>query len=141
MTSSSQPFYCPRCLLAHQSAELSSLKASVEALSIEVSDLKALVVSLSSNNGPQVGRPVTSVSLSQEAPSAPSQPPSPPTQLPHPTVAASTTDRRFNIVVFGVPELPRGSSRYVRCRGDFNEVSSAITGLEQGSDHTSSIRD
>ena len=50
-------------------------------------------------------------------------------------------DRRFNVVVFGVPEMPSGSSRYVRSRHDFKEVSSVISDLEQGSDHNSSIRD
>ena len=56
-------------------------------------------------------------------------------------VMASVADRRFNVIVFGVPEMPSGSSRLARQRHDFREVSSVITNLENDSDHTSSICD
>ena len=37
--------------------------------------------------------------------------------------------------------MPSGSSRFIRQRHDFREVSAAISDLEQCSDHSSSIRD
>ena len=63
------------------------------------------------------------------------------TSLRQPATKLVSSDRRFNIVVYGIPEMPSGSSRFIRQRHDFREVSAAISDLEQCSDHSSSIRD
>ena len=52
-----------------------------------------------------------------------------------------TSDRRFNIVLFGIPESPQGSSRHIRWRNDFDRASQIVSNVEQESDHRSSIRD
>lgn len=56
-------------------------------------------------------------------------------------VLPSDSDRKFNIVVFGVSELPGGSSRFLRNNHDFQEVSSILSNLELGPNQSSSIRD
>ena len=53
----------------------------------------------------------------------------------------SNESRKFNIVVFGVSETTKGSSRFVRQNNDFLAVSSIITNLEEGTNHTTTIRD
>ena len=56
--SSSEPFHCPRCLISHQSSEIASLKESMKQLSSEVSNLKAMVLSIC-NKVPQAECPST----------------------------------------------------------------------------------
>ena len=139
ISSLSQPFFCPRCLLVHQFEELSNL------LSAEVSELKAQVLSLSTENSPRPESATVPVKSSSEVPftSVTQRQLARTKRLQSATNSATghEPDRRFNIVEFGVPEMPSGFTRYVRRRHDFKEVSSLISDLEQGSDHNSSIRD
>ena len=44
VSNSGECFRCPRCLLAHQTVELAALKRNVEALTLEVSGLKSLIL-------------------------------------------------------------------------------------------------
>ena len=116
--------------------------------------------------GPLLGsllRPCISYS-SPSAPVPPSAPQAPLTSLNHsppaqspplqllpvhssPKSQSSTTmpryssDRRFNVIVFGIPESPQGFSRHTRWCNDFDRPSSVIFDVEQESNHRSSIRD
>ena len=53
----------------------------------------------------------------------------------------SESSRKFNVVIFGVPEQPKGTSRFTREQNDFKEAASAIANTESESNHTSSIRE
>ena len=68
ISSLSQPFFCPRCLQVRQSEELSNLKKTVDTLSAEVSELKAQVLSLSSENAPRPESTTVPVKSSSEVP-------------------------------------------------------------------------
>ena len=50
-------------------------------------------------------------------------------------------DRKFNVVVFGVKEMPSGSSRFARNKHDFSKLSAIFSDLERDTDHATSIRD
>lgn len=60
---------------------------------------------------------------------------------PKPAKSQSPFDRKFNIVIYGIPESPSGTSRFARGRHDFGEVHLVISSLEQDSNHSSSLRD
>ena len=144
--SSSESFHCPRCLIARQSAEIASLKDSVKQLSSEISNLKAMVVSLCerdkvplAESPPTVSPDAVPVSLprSNESHSTSLQP-----QSHHGSKSlSSVSDRKFNIVIFGVSELSDCSSRFLRHDHDFQEVSLILSNLELGPNRSSSIRD
>ena len=53
----------------------------------------------------------------------------------------SVQDRKFNVVGFGVQEMPSGSSRFARDKHDFSKLSVIFSDLEHDTDHSSSIRD
>ena len=49
-------------------------------------------------------------------------------------------EREYNVVMFGITELPQGSSHYSRSEHDFNEARSVISNLHNESDYRCSIR-
>ena len=145
-------FFCPTC-------RLNALEAVVADIKRELTAVKNASSTIVVNTGQGEESGVTdgkrlSVSRSYASAvenAAPYPPPrlsstlsqfSPVSQL-HPATNAATSvvDRRFNIIVFGVPEMPSGSSRLARHGHDFREVSSIISNLEKDSDHNSLIRD
>ena len=124
-------------------------------LSSEVSNLKAMVLSVCDRVSQVAGHRDTDLSQSDYVDPTSALPAGPQLNVPrshsdpssqsrpHPVSNAhkSDTDRRFNIIVFGVVERPSGSSRFTRNMKDFQEVSSIISQLEKDSDHSSSVRD
>ena len=171
LADSEEPFLCQNCLLQKQGEKIAILQEAVKSLTRKVNELQQTVtspvksytsaLSAPSNSGslplslpasafpapPNSGSlpltlPVPSVHPHIEpASSVTPQSSSSPVQQPHPLPAAVTSDRKFNVVVFGVPELPKGSSRYTRSHKDYNNVCSLISKLEKGSDHKSLVRD
>ena len=144
LSTSDQPFHCPRCLLSHQSAELRALKKTVEDLSREVLHLKHLILPSTNcgNPPPKPSFPSDRPSQKlQSASSIPSQPSSLPSQQSRSPATYAPVDRKFNIIIFGIPEQPQGSSRFMRSQNDFNAISTTISKVENDSNHKSSIRD
>ena len=139
VSSSSDPFHCPRCLISYQSAEISSLKKSVEELSTEVAELKALVLSI--RNKASTDDPAARVL--PEVPTTLSQPhtlsASVSQKVANRSSISGERDRKYNVVVFGVQEMPSGSPRLARAKHDFSELSAVFSGLERDTEHTSSI--
>ena len=151
VANSDKQFRCPRCVIIQQSEDISALSATVSVLSRDVKALQEKLTEITIN-GSQSAKSGTSPQISTSArpdkalssnrlvkPSAANnyQP-----QLRHGSkVLPSDSDRKFNIVVFGVSELPGGSSRFLRNNHDFQEVSSILSNLELGPNQSSSIRD
>ena len=145
-------------LLSSQLCTVSSLKSVVSQLSVEVSALKSQLVSLSTSEPTysQVtqGQAATSntshltVSPSQPHPSiVPSSLSSLPASSPNLTTnisaskATNVSDRKYNVIVFGVKELPSGSSRFARDKHDFSNLRGLSSDLEHNSEHSSTICD
>lgn len=140
--SSNLPFLCPCCLLTAKSKELSLLKDTVDKLVADLSDLKSICSSFVGNNRAPATNTEASASRHAQAPPVPPVSTSH-TQSSNPVNATTTKviDRKYNVVVFGINELPSGTSRFARDKHDFSNLSSLFSGLEHDSDHSSTIRD
>ena len=138
---SNLPFLCPCCRLSDSSMELSALKATVDELVAEVSKLKSFCSSVTGDN-------VASLTHSHSEPKAASSTATS-IDLLHPNKGSANKfssskpvqERKFYVVVFGIQELPGGSSRFAREKHDFSKLSQIFSDLENNSDHSSSIRD
>ena len=143
-TVSPDPFLCPRCRLVAQSSELSALQSSVNALSLELSSLKAVVDDLKAN--------ITLVSpvsppVCVNIPN-PTEPPSRPAEMlvvpstrlgNHETMHASKSpvrihptisNKKYNIVLFGVDECSVSMSRRDRFQSDLSSVSEVLSEVD-----------
>ena len=144
LSTCNQDFHSHRCLLSQQCAKLSALKKTVEGLSREVSHLKNLVSPLTNCDDPP---PRSSVpfdrpnSQPQSVPANPSHCSSHPSQQSHSPAAYVPVNGKFNVILFGIPEQPQGSSRFTRSQNDFSAISTTTSKLESDSNHKSSIRD
>lgn len=169
---SSTPFKCPRCLLACQSDDISSLKDEIKALASEVDSLRSQFKSTCQDEVKALASVVEGLrsqfELNHEMPDGVNSRPTTPTEGEDDKVTHSNrgrhhhrfssqsgpgpvrestgsssprVDRRFNIIVFGIEEFPSGTFRTTRLKGDFDKVSDIILTLEQGTGHSSSVRD
>ena len=129
---SSSPFHCPSCRLDAQSQEIATLKESVSVLSGELANLKLRLDS----EVPQANSAVLSQSLPGEGFS--SLP-----QVSHNhahAAAASSSDKKFNLLFFGIAECPKGTKFHERLRLDHASISTVLQSA--GPDLSSvSIRD
>jgi hypothetical protein len=131
VSSSSAPFLCPRCIIAQQSQEISVLKSSMAELSVEVDALKAQFASLvrhsdvtlpnSSSDDQQHSMVLTNSSETHGA--------SPLYTLPAPPVHRPREERKYNVVLYGLPECPQGTRRAERVRQDCTNVVSTLSPL------------
>ena len=138
---SNLPFLCPCCRLSDKSTELSALKVIVDQLVAEVSKLKSFCSSVTGDN---LASLTHSHSETKAASSSATS-----IDLLHSikgpankfSSSKAVQDRKFNVVVFGIEEMPDGSSRFAREKHDFSKLSQIFSDLEHNSDHSSSIRD
>ena len=146
---SDEPFYCFPCSMASHAAEIKELRALVASLSNELADLKSIISP--SNLAPANSRPMYSevtqsrVSTGEGTTSPHSIPSVPmvdnPALIPprHPP-RVTASERKFNIIVFGVPECPKGTSRLERVSQDEAAITQSIQ-LQVPSFRSLSIRD
>ena len=128
LANSDDTFVCPMCSQQEMMKTIRELKDSVCALQLEVASLKHSQASSSQH-------------ATHAHTSAVSASPDPPTSSQsHPVHQPSESDREYNVVIFGITELPKGSSRYSRSEHDFNQASSVISNLQHKSDYRCSIR-
>ena len=140
ISKSKNPFYCPCCLLIRQSEEITLLRSQLSELHSEFCQFKN-----------QFSQPITNVNTScqtnhdkvnsnnKSLPVTPrhnfnSSSPVAPSQN-----SGSSLDRKFNLVVYGIPENPKGTSRYKCAQQDLQNISLILNKLE--SNVASSIRD
>uniref|UniRef100_A0A1X7UI53 PHD-type domain-containing protein n=1 Tax=Amphimedon queenslandica TaxID=400682 RepID=A0A1X7UI53_AMPQE len=103
------PFYCPHCRLMRQDREIESLKASLSDLSKRFDDL--------TSKSPGVSTP-------PDATSVPSQPTR---VVKNHSKPNSMENRKFNLVLSGIPEAPSSQSRSVRAHAMFEKVSEVFS--------------
>ena len=135
---SKAPFFCPHCKSDRLSAEIDSLKALVSNLSNELTEVKKSLDSLPPTRGlsdvsDSVGQPQpASASLLDHSPSSAksyaqvasaNQPQFLQIILKSTT---SSSNRKFNIIVYGIPECPHGTL-WSSCLRDLNSVSSVVS--------------
>lgn len=139
ITEKVSPFLCFACCLVRHKDEIDSLKDAVELLKGEIATLKSSQLSQSSQSTTQA----SSVLLSAPSPNPP-EPTSGPTttSVNGPTTTsvnvstfplASPLDgheRKFNVVVYGVEECSRGSSKVSRLKEDMVKVVSALSKVD-----------
>ena len=134
---SDEPYLCPNCKLNKQQSEIINLNSEITALKSVLSSLEDKIMSLSpvdqatANNVPSnhVQRSYadtlksTIASVSKELTSANNQ-----------------SERKFNVVLYGVDESPEGTRKHVRVAHDHDSVVEVVQALDSSLDQQS-IRD
>ena len=119
------PFYYFACCLVRHKIEIDTLKDTVE-------HLKGKIASLKSSQSLQT-------SQQSQAPQLMSSVPKDLASVVSTSVNASSTpaisppenhERKFNVVVHGIEECPRGTSRVLRFKGDMEKVVSSLSDLD-----------
>ena len=140
----SKPFVCPHCKLETQGKELSDLKNLVTALQVEISELKAIPINKASIIPRDGSQNTTNYArIVQSEPTVPSQPVSPGQnayQLPlrasqsqntyQSSPIVSKSERKFSIVIYGIPECQEYTRTHVRLTQDSEAVSSIIQSVD-----------
>ena len=130
----SGPFHCPSCRVNYLSHEVSHLKLDLSDLSSALSSRLASLESKFTSVSEEVAslRPVVnSAAPHVTAHSIPgtSSPQSSLFRSPRHPKVPSPENRKFNLIVSGVPEAPEGQARLSRVNHDFERVSSIFSEL------------
>lgn len=124
-SSNSQPFYCPNCRLDRQSQEIADLKATIQQISESVQRLQP-------NQTAKLKLPVVpqaiQVGASYAAVAATPVSISPPTTT-H-VVQRLRPDRRFNLVIYGIKESPKGTQRHIRSAHVIEAATSILSSVD-----------
>ena len=127
VAASSDSFCCSHCSLSQQKKEIASLKATVEMLSSDLLSIRSTLSELSGKaNTPSVSlqrkpnvyqTPVANLDQTNAVKSSRSEPPvrGASSSLPGSQFSAS----KYNIVVHGIPERPKGTPHDKRLNEDF----------------------
>ena len=122
ISSTSDPFCCPRCMIDKQSNDICELKRNVAHLMEVVSKISPSVSDLSpSASGPS---PTTVLG------SSPTPHPPLPAHSPSPAVAVPTEsvrEKKFNIIAYGIEESSKGTKRSIRKQEDIKKVEVIIS--------------
>ena len=130
-------FYCFACSLDSHRKEIASLKGTVEALKSEIAELKSSSPSPSSarKSSPQVPTlPPPRCPSSEEA----AEPR--PAVLPQPERSPTLMERKYNVILFGLDECPRGTSRSARLDEDLKKAIFVLSKADQSID-SNTIKD
>ena len=140
---SNDQFFCPHCCLTRQNEEIKSLRAAVDVLTAELSEVKSLLKKKSDGIGglhvdtssSPVSRKVShsnpvsgSVVEPQVSPSTTMQ--GSRAMMSTQALSRSTNDKRFNLVVYRVSECPKGTKLHDRITSDLEEVTSVVRNLD-----------
>ena len=130
-------FYCFACSLDSHRKEIASLKGTVEALKSEIAELKSSSPSLSSarKSNPQV--------LTLPPPRCPSSKEAAerrPAVLPQPERSPTLMERKYNVILFGLDECPRGTSRSAVLDEDLKKAIFVLSKADQ-SINSNTIKD
>lgn len=135
VSKSGKPFYCPHCRLTQQEQVIESLQELVGALSAELDTLKKLFVS-SPSTIPQVSLAAAAGPASEATPAVSSG-----TISSHvsargsaPAVGGagrhSSSDRKSNLIIFGIEESVKGTLRHVRSRYDIENAGDILSSVD-----------
>ena len=144
-----QSFLCPCCDRREQQEQINSLKSTVEALKLELSLLKESFPSVSSHSPPTVStvptslmpagpiadghnepaiNPPQSYSGALKGDTAPVLPP--PTSKPTPAISVTESERKFNLVLYGIKECPKGTPKHSRMVSDLKSVADILSSVD-----------
>ena len=117
---STGPFYCPHCRLDIQAKEINSLKVMISALTSDLSSIKSHPA-LSSSPSVSSISPVNTSSPSYSS-SVTNDRSSPPSQSQISNSVSTASDRKCNLVVYGIAECDKGTNRFDRLISDIDSV-------------------
>jgi len=126
----SDPFFCPMCRLDQQELELKSLRDLVSSLSSHISliadELAALKQDVPSHvlSDRRTYAQVLDANVSDGARPEVTRPTSPNTHVSDPS------DRKYNLLIFGLKESSKGTPRFRRETKDFSDVCSILTSVD-----------
>ena len=136
VSKSSRPFYCLVCritkLCSHDN-EVNQLKTSLDDLRQQLATVSQNLADLKNKCLPHVSHDVPQVSETVEDVGACSNVLDLGIHSTRPrTSSTSASDaRKFNVVVFGIAEHPRGTNRIERCRQDLESISDLFTETDE----------
>ena len=116
---STSPFYCPHCRLDIQAKEINSLKVMISALTSDLSSIKSHPALSSSPSVSSISPVNTSPSYSSSVTNDRSSPPS---QSQISNSVSTASDRKCNLVVYGIAECDKGTNRFDRLISDIDSV-------------------
>ena len=117
-------FFCPCCINKQQSNEISLLKQELRTLSSNISSLKLMIDEKLQPIAPSIPSGKTTYAESVNLTSA-----AKPTVV-SPRIATVASDRKFNVVIYGVAESTKGTFRNTRKVEDTQKVEDVISSLK-----------
>ena len=124
----SSPFICLHCTQTEHAGEIKALRSELESIKQALAQVQLSVSST------QNGISSTDQSL-DDLPQSQSQPASPISTTPNPSNRSKNSkrqanpERKFNIVIYGLKESPKGTPKYNRICNDVKSVSESINSL------------
>ena len=128
---SSSPFICLHCTQKEHADEIKALRSELESISQALAQVQ---LSVSSTQNGVSSADHRSPSL-DDPPQSQSQPASPISTTPNPSNRSKNSkrqanpERKFNIVIYGLKESPKGTPKYNRICNDVKSVSETINSL------------
>ena len=134
---SGQPFKCYQCQLSSHAVEIATLHSLVDSLSKELTEVKSQLSVVNDQPLPSDSYVARSINIASQPsspiPAASVQPPQNPQAASpinnsngHPNIQSSHQDRKFNLVMYGIPESPSGTLRSHRVESDEQSATRAI---------------
>ena len=126
---SSKPFVCQYCTLEWQANEISELKKLVATIQADISQLKISKTSQSNSITPVL--PSQNQQLPRPSYASSVQPRSASTNQPIKRSSNKpASDRKFNIVMYGVRESPQHANRHAQLTSDVEAAASTLQTLD-----------
>ena len=124
------PFVCQFCMLKIYRAMVIQLQSEVERLKSELASTK-VTLQASTAEIPAADKPVTvPLSYAVATSAGGTKSPQPSTTLTAPAQTRFVSDKKYNVVLYGVAECPSGSPRLTRLESDIASVVSVFSALD-----------
>ena len=136
VTESNDPFFCTRCYLSQHKEELIALRTTVDKMASELGSLRSALKEIAGKVTPST---VSLQNVSQGPGPSAVDSPAPGSALP--VHIQFSSSRKFNVILHGLGESPKGTPRYARLNSDFSKVSSLLQSIDPNSRSPPSVRD
>ena len=130
VSDSDEEFHCPRCQLSDLTKAIGLLNSELSLLKARITSLETSSVSHNSEtvNNSMYSSPTTTVRTASPKNSGPNQ-------------KASPTDKKLNLVFYGIPECPTGTSFHERLESDCDAILSFAKSSDSVPLPTNTIKD